>query len=379
MKKVTLGFLACFALPCGAMASAYSDFNAGVAARTDRDYDGAIRLMSKALAAPDLPAHLKPTAFYVRAQAYAQAKKYDLATADFSSALSLRPTDYDTLFARGVLYGMASKYDLARADFASAIALRPELADARVAHAAAYLAEEKYDDAIRDYDAAIASAPEDGDMLLLRGDANRRARRFDAALADFGAAIDKDSRDATAYSLRAFTRLEAGDLRKAVSDYADAVDLDPNDAALREEAGVAQWEYGDYRGATRNFEKSADNPKHAASAALWLHLTALKRGKDDTDFAARTAKLDLKAWPGPLLSLYAGAGTADDAFAAAKQGDPDDQKDRLCEADFFIGEWHVSQKRDADGRALLEAAVSACPRDRPEVQAARAELGTLKP
>lgn len=379
MKKVTLGFLVCLALPGAAQASAYSDFNAGVAARTDGDYDGAIRFMSQALAAPDLPAHLKPTAFDVRAQAYVQAKKYDLATQDFTSALSLKPADYDTLYQRGMLYGMASKYELARADFAAAIALRPELADARIAHATAYIAEEKYDDAIRDYDEAVAREPETLDWLLLRGEAKRRARRYDAALADFGAVIGKDGQSSTAYSLRAFTRLESGDVRQAVSDYDEAIDNDPNDAELREAAGIARWTYGDWRGATRDLEKSAADPKYAASSALWLHLTALKRGKDDADFAARSAKLDLKTWPGPLLSLYAGTGSADDAFASAGQGEAEAQKDRLCQADFFVGEWRLGQKQDADGRTLLEHAASACPAEMPEAYAARAALGALKP
>jgi lipoprotein NlpI len=380
MGKVTLGFLACLALPCAALASGYSDFNAGIAARTDDDSDGAIRYMTKALAEPDLPAHLRPTALHVRALAYQQAKKYEPATQDLTSALQLKPGDYDMLFERGVLYAQAKNYELARADFAAAIALRPELADARVAHATAYLAEEKYDDAIRDYDEAAAREPQAIAWLLLRGEVKRRARRFDAAIADFDAAVGKDSNSSVAYGLRAYTRLESGDLRRAVSDYGDAVDLDPNDAELHRLAGIAQFVYGDLRGAARDFEKSAGDPKLASAAQLWLHLTALKRGKSDEDFAARTAKLDLKTWPGPLVGLYAGSGTADDAFAAAKQGAADEeQKDRLCQADFFVGEWHIAQQRQADGRALLEQAASSCSTEMPEAHVARAELGSLKP
>jgi hypothetical protein len=89
--------------------------------------------------------------------------------------------------------------------------------------------------------------------------------------------------------------------------------------------------------------------------------------------------LDLKTWPGPLLSLYAGTATADDVFAAAKQGDTDAQKDQSCEAYFFVAEWHLDRKENAAAGPLLELAGSSCRRELPESHAAHAELKRLAP
>ncbi len=376
MRKVTLGFLACLALPGAAQASAYADFNAALAARNEHDADGAIRLMSQALAAPDLPAHLRPTAYFDRAQAYGTNKQVDLAIADLTSALSLVPDDFDVLMARASLYQEKKLFDRARADFTAAIAVRPELIDGYYGHAGVNMAERKYDDAIKDYDAALAALPGDIDLLLLRGDAQREAGRYDAALKDFSDAIAANSRYGGAYMLRGRAYLESGDPKAAVSDYEDAIDLDPDDAGLREIAGIAQWEYGNYRDAVRNFTRAAADPGRATFSYLWLYLA--KRDEADADLARDAAKLDLRKWPGPVLSLFLGAGSVADVEAAAKQGDAGEQSDHECSAAFFVGEWHLMRKEQAEARTLL-AKAAACRPGLPESHAARAEIARLGP
>lgn len=379
MKTAKLVFLVWACSATAAMSSAYSQFNAGIAAETNENHADAVKLMTQALSAPDLPDHLRPTALQVRAEAYIGIKRYELAIDDFTAALALRPQNYDLLIERGSVYGEEKKFDLARGDFATAIRLRPELEQAYVSHAAANLAQEKYDDAIKDYTDAIQISPDDVDLVLLRAEANRLASRFDKAMTDYDAAIRNASRYSTAYSLRAFAHLESGDLRGAVSDYDEALDIDPNDPELQEAAGFAQWDYGDYRAAARQFAKSLVDPKRAPFSTLWLHLATIKRGNRDDDLATRAAKLDLKAWPGPLVSLYAGMASEDQVFDAAKQGDEDVQKDHLCEANFFVGEWHLERKEDAAARTFLQTSASSCPRGLPESYAARAEYGKLKP
>ncbi|HEX4861867.1 MAG TPA: tetratricopeptide repeat protein [Rhizomicrobium sp.] len=378
MRKVTLGFLVCLALPCAAQASAYSDFNAGLAARNEHDADGAIRFLSQALAAPDLPAHLRSTAYFSRAQAYGTNKQIDLAIADLTSSLALAPDDFDVLTARASLYQEKKLFDLARADFTAAIAVRPELIDGYYGHAGVNMAERKYDDAIKDYDAALAALPGDIDLLLLRGDAAREAGRYDAAVKDFSDAISANSRYGEAYLLRGRAYLESGDPKSAVSDYEDAIDLNPDDAGLREIAGIAQWEYGNYRDAARNFSKAAADSGRAAFSYLWLYLADAKRDAIDAELAQDAAKADLRKWPGPLLGLFIGTGSVADVEAAAKQGDAGEQSDHACTVAFFVGEWHLMRKEQAEARTLLVKA-AACRPGLPESHAARAEIARLGP
>jgi len=377
--KFLYGGALLFAATTAAWASGYSDFNAAIAARTDHNPADTIRFATQALAAPDLPEHLRSTAFRARAQAYTLSNQYDLAIADYGSTLAIRPAQYDVLSERGSIYLAQKKYDLARADFAAAIHLRPELDSGYISEAAANLAEEKYDDAIGNYDEALVTSPDHTSLILMRGEANRLALRYAQAIADFNAVIQKDSKYAAAYRLRAFAYLESGDVSQAVSDYEQALDLDPNDLALRQSAGIAQWDNGDYREAARNLEKSAADPRHVMYSELWLHVADLKRGDDDTELGQRINKLDLKTWPGPLLSLFAGATTVDDVLSLAKHGDAGAQRDQSCEASFFIAEWHLDQKEVSAAGPLLEQTRSMCRRGFPESYAAREELKRLTP
>ena len=275
MGKVTLGFLVCLALTGPARADGYADFNAGIAAHNDHDADGAIRSLSQALAAPDLPAHLRATAYIDRAHAYAMNKQYDPAIADYTSALALVPDDFDALLARGDLYVEKKTFDAARADYAAAIALRPELIDGYYGHAKANLTEHKYDDAIKDYDDALARSPGDMGLLLLRGDAAREAGRYDAAIKDFSDALARNSRYGEAYVLRGRAYLETGNAKAAVSDYEDAIDLEPDDMGLREIAGIAQWEYGSWR---RRGAQPDQRPHRCQARGVLLRLALSRRG-----------------------------------------------------------------------------------------------------
>lgn len=378
MGKVTLGFLVCLALTGAARADGYADFNAGIAAHDDHDADGAIRSLSLALAAPDLPAHLKATAYIDRALAYAMNKQYDKAIADYTSALALVPDDFDALLARGDLYVEKKTFDAARADYAAAIALRPELIDGYYGHAKANLTEHKFDDAIKDYDNALALSPGDMGLLLLRGDAAREAGRYDAAIKDFSDALARNSRYGEAYVLRGRAYLETGNTKAAVSDYEDAIDLEPDDMGLREIAGIAQWEYGSWRDAARNLTKAATNSKRATFSYVWLYLAQARRDTVDASLAGEIAKLDLQKWPGPVLALFTGTGSVGAVNAAAKDSDADQQSDRVCAAAFFIGEWHLMRREQAEAKPLLTTA-AACRAGLTEAHAARAEIARLAP
>ncbi len=378
MRRTALGCCLYAALAGAAAASGYSDFNAGVAARSDRNRDDTIRYLSRALAAPDLPAHLRPIALYDRAEAYLLNKQYDLAVADLTSCLALAPGDYSALIQRGGIYEEQKRFDLARADFTAAANRRPELLTGYAARAQVDIDEGKYEDAIRDYDEGLKASPGDLDLILLRGEAKRMAGHALEAIGDFGKVIERDSHSAAAYMLRARIYLESGDARAAVSDYEDALDLEPDDPGLRQVAGIAQWELGRYRDAARNFTRSAADPKRAAFSYLWLYLTDTKRDMLDRDFAERAAKLDLAEWPGPILRFFIGKASEDEVLAAAAQGDADTRPDRVCDANFFLGEWHLVKSETDRAGALLGEAAKTCRDELPSAHIARREMSRLK-
>jgi tetratricopeptide (TPR) repeat protein len=374
MKKVTLGFLVCVALPGAAQASAYSDFNAGVAARNAGDADLAIRLLSAALAAPDLPAHLRSVALLDRAESRAVSKQYDAALTDYTAALALTPS-YVGYVSRAAVHAQKKEYELARADYVSAMRVRPELADAYVGHGYVNIAEHKFDAAVKDYTDALGATLGAPSLYVLRGDAYRFGGRYAEAMKDYDAALHESSDNAEALVARGRAHQEQGEFRDALSDYREALEQMPKDANLHELAGIAQWELGRNRDAAENFTKSGGDTVQSNYAFVWSYLARDDRAPQA--LAAQAAALDLRDWPGPLVKLVIGGAKPEDVFAAAKDQDADMQAAKLCEADFYVGEWQQIQGNGPEARRLLGEAAQACRSEWPEARAAKTGLERL--
>ena len=366
MKRIALFGLVCAALCCGAAASPYSDFNAGVAARNAREYDAAIRFLTLALAAPDLPAHLRPVALFDRGEAYVFTRQSDAALADYDAGLALMPSRYDALQDRGYLHLQRKEFDLARADYTAAIAVRPELASAYVGHGTVNLAQRRYDDAVKDYTDALGTTLGAPDLYVLRGDAYRLAGRTSEAIADYGIAIRRDPNYADAYIARGRAYQQSDAFRDALSDYGAAARLVPRDADLRRLIGIAQWELGRFRDADESFAQSGGTAAQSAYAFLWRAL--MQRG--DRDLAQRAATLDQNTWPGPAIKLMLGTATPDAVLAAAKDPDDDTRLAKTCEADFFVGAWQAAHGDAVQGQRLLREATQICRAEWPERRAA---------
>ncbi|MDB6059044.1 MAG: hypothetical protein JWO95_2888 [Verrucomicrobiales bacterium] len=75
MKPFHLALAFWLATVTHGLASAYSDFTAGIAARNRDDIAESIRLLSSAIASADLPAHLRPVAYFDRGTAYLDGQK----------------------------------------------------------------------------------------------------------------------------------------------------------------------------------------------------------------------------------------------------------------------------------------------------------------
>ena len=79
-----------------------------------------------------------------------------------------------------------------------------------------------------------------------------------------------------------------------------------------------------------------------------------------------------KEWPYAVAELYLGKRSPAATLDAAVKAD-----DR-CEAQFYIGQWHVLKSNAAEAAVSLKAAVDTCPKTFIEYHAAVAELKRLK-
>ena len=73
-------------------------------------------------------------------------------------------------------------------------------------------------------------------------------------------------------------------------------------------------------------------------------------------------------WPYPVVELFLGRCSPEMTLKAASK--PDDR----CEAQFYIGEWHLLRGNRASARIALANASAACPKAFMEHRGALAEL-----
>jgi len=107
---------------------------------------------------------------------------------------------------------------------------------------------------------------------------------------------------------------------------------------------------------------------------LYRFLARARAGDDAAaELAAHAAQLKNKAWPYPLIELFLGERSPEDAVAAAAE-----QPQAHIEALFHVAQWHLLRSDLGAAKARLRAVAARCPRQQPEYAIARAELGRLR-
>ena len=107
---------------------------------------------------------------------------------------------------------------------------------------------------------------------------------------------------------------------------------------------------------------------------LYRFLSRARVGESATsELEANAGRLKIKAWPYPAIELYLGRRSPDATLASADR--PNDR----CEAQFFIGQWHLLQNNRPQAEEALRAAANSCPTGFIEYNAAVAELKRLTP
>jgi len=115
-------------------------------------------------------------------------------------------------------------------------------------------------------------------------------------------------------------------------------------------------------------------------AVLWLAAARLRAGQPALpELAANAERLDLAAWPGPVVQFYLGRIGAEALLAAAEDPDTRLRDWQLCEAQYYMGQFDLAAGRRDAARALFERAAALCPKGFVELTAARVELARMVP
>ena len=255
-------------------------------------------------------------------------------------------------FNHGVTAFHFGHYDEAIGFFTSALASTELIPDLRTValldRGLVYVQKKQLDLAKADLDAAEKASPDDVTVLEAHAHLYQDLGQYEVAMADAAHAIKEAPARSPLYFLRCQIDFEAAQYQVAVSDCAAYVRFDPT----------------------------------AAYGVIWMAMS-LARSKQDLGPAFATVdRINTWYWPGPLIDLYRGKGTAEGVkaeWSKDQYGDEGDaKKGRICEADFYGGEWHLGRGETAVAKAMLAAVPNECPKDYIEIDGAKAELARLK-
>lgn len=350
-----------------AAATSYSDFNVGISLR-GRDDDGAIRYLTSALADPALLPSFRAVALRIRADAYLHEGKEDLALADYTASLKLKPT-YDVLMMRGELYVERDDLDAALSDFTAAETLRPDLLRAPYQRVRVFLLRDRYDDALTEETALLGVYTKYPPLYGMRAAAYRGKGDLDAAMreADYAVSLSKDYADG--YDAKAYVYEEKGQLDDALSAVRDAVDARENDFSAVLHKGVILWELKRYGDAESAFADAQKIRPGDAYAAIWLFIAHRNRRNEDLP-ADQFKAVDPTVWPAPILAMLEGQ-TGVDATLALARTQTGSRRDQICDAEFYGGQHYLLVKDVASAEPLMALAAKDCTVDSVERVPAR--------
>jgi len=348
-------------------------------------------------------------AFVDRATTYAYSGHVEAALADLATAIGLKPTDVTALIDRGAIYAAQHDYARALADLNAALKAEPDNLGAMLNRAAAYhglgdndkaiadldavirlrpnLAGAYYDRgnawrdkgsiarAIVDYSTAIKLKTDYGDAYNNRGTAYQLEGQYPKALADFATAIRLAPNDPSAYYNRAKVYRDLGQYDNAVADYDSLLFLSPNFPGGYNGRAYANFAAGRFAASGNDLKRSLGLDPRQIYSVLWLHLARLRlRQFDGDEFAANLAHVQAQGWPQPIAAFLTRKLSGAELLMAAQLGDAKTRPDRLCDANFFLGEDAIAAGQARNARRYFFAAHKLCPISSPSYTGTVAEL-----
>jgi tetratricopeptide (TPR) repeat protein len=243
----------------------------------------------------------------------------------------------------------------------------------------ALLAKSDFDRAILDYGDAIHIRADFAEAFNNRGNAYDDKLQHDRAMQDYSEAIRLRPDFAEAFNNRGNAYAEEGEQARAIKDYDQAISINPKYQNALKNRGRSWFFKDEYDAATKDFAQALTLQPTDAYAVLWLFLARSRAGpvvQDDLrhDLRGDAASLDHSAWPWPLVAAYFGEQDTASVQTAARQADVRERADRLCDANFYLGEQAITAGDTTVALELLHQSENICPTISLESYSARFEL-----
>jgi tetratricopeptide (TPR) repeat protein len=182
-----------------------------------------------------------------------------------------------------------------------------------------------------------------------------------------------------AFKNRGVGYFRKGIFEGAINDFTQAIQLNPSAEVLRFRGG-AFAAIGKYDEAFDDWTQSMGAGKGTAYWLLWNYIISGHAGNNEVPWTRMSAVLatgirmggvSKVVWPFPVIEFYLGNRFAPEMLSAAST--PAER----CEAQFYLGEWHLLRGNLAAATASLRIAVTTCPKNFYEYDGAVAELARI--
>jgi len=342
-------------------------FNTRQPERALQDYDQALKLNPAGYA----------TLFYGRGAIYSGMGDPERAIAEFDQAIRLQPEFPEAFNNRGIAWFDTGQYSRAIDDYGQALHFRPDYPSALHNRANAYAAKGQYDPALEDYNKAIGLQPLPT-ALRNRGNVYRAKGEYEKALEDLNAAI-RSAASPAALADRGDIYLELGQNARALEDFTAAVRAQADDPDALQSKARAEFYLGQWNDAVTDFQKSLSLDASNPYPLIWLHLASARAGKDDASALQHQAlAVHPEGWPAPIVDLLLGNLKPAYAIAFASDPDPDKTTSQRCEAEFYVGEYMLTQRNTEAALPHLQEAHRICSGIFAESLAAKMELRRME-
>jgi lipoprotein NlpI len=253
----------------------------------------------------------------------------------------------------------------------------PDLAAAYAGRCRAYSEKGDGARAIADCNEAIRAHYEYAYIVYAdRGNAYRAKGDLGHAISDYTEAIRLEPKYTEAYNGRGRAYEINGELDRAISDYSMAISLNSENGSAYAGRGLAYLYRGSPVEALADLTKASELDPKSVENALWVDIVR-QRSNLPSRLAEAAAKIDMKAWPAPLIRMFLGQMTPAAVFLVADDPDADKKRVQACVANFYTGELALRTGGKSDAVRLFRLAQSGCPHDVTAWSAANAELKAL--
>jgi lipoprotein NlpI len=168
------------------------------------------------------------------------------------------------------------------------------------------------------------------------------------------------------------------DYKRAIPDYDQAIRLDPTYAQIHNARGFARFFLGQLPEAATDFEHAVNVRPEDLYALLWRYFIETRNGNDGrTKLESAVKQLTLDAWPAPVISLYLGELSPKALLDTATDSNANKQREKKCEAYFYIGQQLLIQGKKNEAVKIFRAAVATNAIDIVEHEGAKVELKRL--